>query len=548
MLSLRDRILPPYTQRVNDTRHVISKVLLWTGLIIFAMLLGFFLAVSQQYGILLAAVPLALLFGLALWLAPDVDPHLDGILIKLTLFLLGVSLIWPNYIAFNLPGLPWISFRRLMLFVLVALFGFQLASSARTRGETAEVLTSCKPLLYGLLGFAIIQTLMIPVGGFDTMSRWVHYNLNWTFGLILCAWVFRHPGTLMTFNRIIIVGAALTSIVVIPEWRSQQVPWAFSIPAFLAVDPEVLGALQRSQARFIDGLYRARSIHLNSLYYAEYIAVVTPFVVFAILQARKAWHAAAGMALWALLFFGAWATNARSAFVGLIVATVGVIGLWAWNRYQTKKEERDMLAPALVWLYIGGAAVLATAILTVHRIRVRVLGGSQHQFSNAGREEQWDRTFDQLLRNPFGHGIDQATETVGSFNPGKGIWTLDAYPINLLIDYGVLGFLFFVGMLVAAIVISLRTYFRATDADQRLAAPIAVAIGAFMLNRTILSAEVMQFFIYSLVGAALALWWRQNQEIAARAPAPEPPPSPLYPLPPAPRGRPAAALAHTAAR
>ena len=59
---------------------------------------------------------LLLLALLIIWVLPDVGRGPVGLLSKLFFTYLVVLILWPNYLALQLPGLPWISFRRLVMF------------------------------------------------------------------------------------------------------------------------------------------------------------------------------------------------------------------------------------------------------------------------------------------------------------------------------------------------------------------------------------------------------------------------------------------------
>ncbi len=531
MLSQRERILPPYTKRVDDTQHRLRRIVLFAGLILFAMTMGFFIAVLPIQAVFVPIVPIVLLFLIALWMAPDVDPQLDKPIIGGYFVFFYVALIWPNYIAFNLPGLPWVSMQRLVMFFVLGVGLYALASSSRMRGEVKEVLTAHTLMFRLFLAWVILQLIMEGVAGGTTMTRWIHYQIVWNFLFLISAWIHCRPGMPMRLHRAMVIGCAVTAAVTIPEVFNEKPIWADNIPAFLGVDPTLLEILQSTQGRSGDGLYRARSIHLTSVNYAEFIAVFLPFVLHAIVVAKTSIRRVIAILLLVLLFTVALMTNARSAMVAFVVGVPFYSCIWAFRRFKVGAKNRDIVGPASVWAIPVAGLTVAAAVLFIGRVRVRVLGGGQHQASNDGRDAQWDMAIPKILQNPFGYGVDRAGEIV-PFTNLAGVPTIDAYPINLLVDYGVLGFLLFVGLFLTAIVVAVKCYWNAESDDEMVAGPAAGAIFGFLISRTILSAEGAQFIAFGLAGMILAIYWRQSQRLAANTPPPVPALPPRYPLPP----------------
>jgi O-Antigen ligase len=531
MLNPRERILPPYTKRVDDNQHRLQRILVFTGLILFAMLMGFFIAVLPIQAVFIPVTPIVLMFLVALWMAPDVDPHLDKPIIAGYFVFFYVALIWPNYIAFNLPGLPWISMQRLVMFVVLGLGLYALASSSRMRGEVKEVMSAHPVMLRLFLAWVVIQAIMMVVAGGTTISRWIHYQIVWNFLFMISAWIHCRPGMPTKIANAMIIGCAITAVLAVAEVQNEKPIWADNIPAFLGVDPTLLEILQSSQGRSGDGLYRARSIHLTSVNYAEFIGVFLPFVLHAIIAARSALRRVAAILLLVLLFSVALMTNARSALVAFVVGIPFFAFIWAFRRFKTGASERDLIGPASIWAIPVAGLTIAAAVLFIGRVRVRVLGGGQHQSSDDGRSAQWDMAMPKMLQNPVGYGVDKAGDVVPYTNLA-GVPTIDAYPINLIIDYGVVGFLVFVGLFLTAIYVGVKSYWRAETPDEMIAGPAAGAILAFLVSRLILSAEGAQFIAFALAGMILAIHWRQEQRVAAAAPVKAPVLPPRYPLPP----------------
>lgn len=530
----RERILPPYVRQVDDARHRILKTLGISFMVLLAMICGYALALFGTFGWFIPAIPVVILAALALWIAPDLNTNLDRAIQRWYFIFLALLLIWPNYLALNVPGMPWISFQRIAMAILVVISLFALATSSRLRGEFRDVLVSQKVLLRFFLAWVVIETLMVAVGKFGGASVWVRHTMFWYFMFIVTAWLMSKPDVPQRFVKLCIFSSALTAAVVIPEYMQSKPLWADHIPSFLAVDPSILESLQFGRVRV--GEYRSRAIFTNSLLYAEYLGMLIPFTLLSISWKNSWWRKLLAVALLMLLITAGTLTQARSAMVAMVASIPAFLGLWVWRYYHDPKLNRDIKAPAMVMAFPAAAAVGLTAILTVTRIRMKVLGGGQHAASDRAREYQWDMAIPQIIKNPLGWGVGSIRERVPYTNLA-GDFTIDSYPINLLIEQGVPGFIAFVGMLVTAVVLGIRVYVNSNSRDEDVAGAAAVSIAVFMLIRTVVSSESGQGLAFGLCGLILGLWYRQRQRLGALEQKQEPAAraAPMGPMPAFPR-------------
>jgi O-antigen ligase len=512
MKGQRARILPPYTQRVDDVQHRISKLVAVFALILVAMLMGFVLAIFGLYGWWIPAVPVVTMAIVALWMAPDFDTHLDGAIQRIYFIYLGLALMWPYYIAFNIPGLPWISFQRLAMFGVLAITAYAVATSARLRAEFTSVLSAHPVLIRFFLCWITWHLLMLAVGQFESTSQFMRHTIMWHFFFLVSAWIMVMPGNAQLAHRLIIVGAVWTSAVVIPEYINSKPFWVDYIPGFLGIDPDILESLQFGISRGSD--YRSRSIFVNSVVYAEFLGMLIPFVLLALAQASTGVRRLLAGLAFLLLFTAAVLTQARTAMVAFVVTLPTFYAIWVWRRYRTTRGQRDLLGPSLLFSFPAAAATFMVAVLTVPRLRGAVFGGNQHKASNNAREAQWDMALPQIAKNPFGHGMGSIDRVVPYTN-GAGKFTVDSYPINLLVEYGVPGFVLFVGFFATAIYIGIRTYLSAESKDEEMAGAAAISILSFLVSRMVLSSEGGQGLAFGFAGAILGLYAMQLR----RAPA-----------------------------
>ncbi|MCG2841757.1 O-antigen ligase family protein [Sandaracinobacter sp. RS1-74] len=509
-MTTRDRILSPYTRRVDDVQHRLTKLFGVSALILLAVVLGYFIGVFGMYGWFIPAIPVAIMALIALWIAPDVNTNLDRLMVKLFFVFMALALIWPRYLALNAPGLPWISFQRIAMFVLAAISLYSLATSSRLRREFLDILGSQKILARLFLIWVGWQGFMMAVGKFESASRWTNQLFLWYFLFLITAWVMSKPDMPQKLMKLILVAGAITSAVVIPEHMNSKPIWADHIPAFLSIDPAILETIQFGNARLNE--YRARSIFTNSLIYAEYVGMLIPFCLLAIFWAKTQWRRLAATALLVLMITAGVLTQSRTAMVALVATFPAFIGLWTWRRYRLTKGDRDLIAPAMLSLYPAAAITLFTAILVLPRLRVKVLGGGAHQASNNAREVQWDMAIPAIIKNPIGYGMG-SIDSIIPYRNLAGKFTVDSYPINLLVEFGIPGFLMFVGIFALSIAIGVKIYLNAGTRDEEVAGAAAVGIMAFLLARLVLSTEGGQSLAFCFAGLILGIYYRQKLRV-----------------------------------
>lgn len=532
--SARARILPPYTRRVDDTQHRILRLLAGVALVLFSMGMGFFIALFGTFGWYIYALPLVLLFLVALWLAPDVDTKLDGKIERLYLILVGLFMMWPTYIAFNVPGVPWISFERLAMFALAGLTLYAMSISSRFRADLAETITADKLIFRLFALWTAIQFAMMLVALGSTFGRYVQLFLFWNFLFVLSAWMMRRDGNALRLFRLLVVATVVVAVFAILEVREGKPIWTDHIPGFLGIDPDVLQTLNDARRR--GGAVRATGIYLTAVGYAEFIAMAVPLFLFAVMHAPTMQRFLVALGLLYLLFHVGVLTGSRTAMVGFTVAVPAFFGIWALRRFVRESARRDIIGPAFIWLAPALVAGFAATILFVGRIRVRVLGGSAHRKSNEGRERQWDAAIPEIIQNPLGYGLGRIESVVPFYNTA-GVFTIDSYPIILLVEYGVPGFLAFVGLMLACIYWGIRIYIRADRTEDLVAGAFAVALVVFLVTRSVVATGPAPTLAFLLCGLIAGLRWR-TRHLFEPGPEPTPAPGPTDVAPAGRRGRP----------
>jgi O-antigen ligase len=470
--------------------------------------------------IALLIAPLALLAGLVVWALPDTGWSPASSLERL-FFCYFVSLIlWPYYLAISVPGMPLIEIRRIfsLLMVLVLLAG--LSTSRQFRTDMRDIIRANSLLVKLLLGFVAVQAISIlfaadPGQGLATFLK---YQFGWTATFFICAYVFSRPGRVTAWALVLVGLAIILSLIGFLESRNQGVLWANHIPWFLQVsDPameRLLGAV------FRDGNYRVVTTFSVSLSLAEFLALTMAFVIHLFVTSRSPAMRIVWLATDVLLFSAILLTQSRNGVVGTLVVHAGYGFLWAFHRWRTRPD--SLMAPAIALAFPVLLAGLVVAVLSMNRLRTMTLGGGVHAASTEGRLEQLQAAGPVLLRSPlFGHGPAQGASALGYTNPA-GVQSIDSYFLATVLDYGLVGFALYYGLLAVALLRALRIAFGPADRELSYAMPAAVAIGAWIVSKLVLAQEDSSSLMFMILGLVAALSWRAQRAKGSRTTVIEP--------------------------
>lgn len=480
MISDRDRILPPYTRRVNSLRHRLAKAAVIAAVLVFAIVMGFWVAIFNTFVIPLFGTVIGILLLIAMWMADDTEPDLRRYGSFLFLAFISLTVAWPNYMAIAIPGLPWITPTRLFLGLSAAVLLFQTAQSAAARGLISGAIRGQRAAYVGLLIFILLMAATSPLSRTpgDALTFVLQQAVLWIIPLLLGLWLFNDER--LVERTVAIIGLSLLPVMVLTffEYRNKLPIWIPHIPSFLQVEGPQMEAFLSAQIRH-DGTYRAKGNFGVPLYFTQVLLMMLPFVLHWILDAISPARRGLALAYLFCLLVVIWMNNTRTATTGQLVVFAGMLGIFGLRHYLHVRSKLDMTAPAITVGVPVAAGVLAVLIAISPRLQTMTVGGSQHAGSDEVRAEQWARAWAAVFRNPFGYGAHESGPLTGRLR--NGVWIVDSTWINFLVDYGVvaaLGWAFFLGAVAASGVL---IYLQRVDRSADLCGPSSVAIGTFMM-------------------------------------------------------------------
>ncbi|MET3724062.1 O-antigen ligase family protein [Sphingomonas trueperi] len=496
-------VLPVYHPQRPGWSVALRKGALLGLIVVLAFLYGVMAAILPPGMLVGAAAPLALLALLVVWALPDAKAAPTRALTHAFTAFVLFMILWPNYLAVSVAGLPWISMRRLVGLILTALLMICLSTSKPFRQGMADVFRTSPWLSRLLIGFIIIQFLasIFSVSPGETIGRWVNTTFTSTAVCFTTIWLFGPGGKTVPWlvNRLAIAVFVLMVIGVF-EARAQHVLWLEHIPSFLRIDDAVLSQLIQPHIR---NWYRVVTTYTTPLAYGELLALTTPFVLYRMVNAKTWPIRLFWLAFDVFVFYSAVLSTARLALVGFLAAHA-VFGL-LWGLHRWRNARGDLIGISATMMYPAVLVALALAVLFVPALHVRVLGGGAAQASTDARSAQFHMAMPVIARRPLlGYGPGEGGGAINWRTP-EGILTIDLGFVALAADVGVFGFLAYVGVILLSIIGLFRIGWRDFASPFPPEFAIVVSLTVLISTRLVLAQGDNDPLFMILFGLSLAM-------------------------------------------
>lgn len=514
----RPLILKPYT-RPGPGLMIQGGLLL--AFMFFCLVFGFFYALTTPFLIRQLAIPIVILALIAIWALPDMKSSPAGYLDWMTFAFLVVLFVWPNYLAIALPGMPWITLMRVIGIPLVIVLAISFSVSAEFRTRMREVL-SATPMVFKLL-VAFIAIMFVSIAFSEnvdfSIQRFINSQLTWTAIFFASCYVFVRPGRVEKWAYFLWAIAALLCAIGVVEYRMNRPPWGAYVPSFLRVEDEMVARVLTGSVRSATGQYRVQSTFTTSLGLAEFLALTAPFVIHIAMVARRLWVKVAAAATLPLMFYTVIVTDSRLGAVGFLLSFMLYLLLWGGQRWRA--NPRSLLAPAIVLAYPVIFTLFITATFFVGRLRNMVWGSGDSAASTASRVTQYKTGIPMILEQPWGYGVGMGGSTLGFVNPA-GTVTIDTYYLMVGLEYGVIGFFVYYGMVAVSCYQAGKYALNSPSGEFSFFAPLAISLANFIVIKSVFSQQDNHPLIFMMLGIVTALVFRMMspEKAAAWHPAP----------------------------
>jgi O-antigen ligase len=496
----------------NVLRNLAPIVAWAVASIALGVLLGFSAVILPPMG----AFGIVAIAGLVLlWVMPDL-PLVSPRLIRGAFFVMVVAdLIIPFYYTVQFSGLPWISVRRVATFALILPFLVAVAASSEVRQQIMERVRASLLIFICAAGFLAVAALSVltSISPTESTSALVDAVLSWYVPFFAMIYIARDKNDIVFLLKIVCfcaifnTGAGVVEFFIKHRFFIDIFPKSM-LATMIENNPTLVNLLPNPQD-FRNGLFRASSTFVTPLSFGEFQIIVIPIGLFFLLHRETLFERALGGAVAFGGIVGIFCSGSRGGFVGVIASIAVFVAFYSIRKAMSS---RGSLAPAIAALLgIIGFGCVIGAIMLSHQVHDMVLGGAAQSGSTDARYVQWAAGTPFIKSNPItGHGFG-----LGGLIIGLG--QIDSYILSLVVETGVLGLVFFLGLLVLPVWYGLRNYLSDMSESGALAGALACSFIGFIMNRLVLSQKENHMLIFSLLAIVIVL----NYELVRkRAPQP----------------------------
>lgn len=515
---VRPEILIPYSGHPKSPGWRWAGIWLFVCLGLGCVLYGMSFALLAPYLILPLVIPLTILGLLVIWALPQAASVPTRSITTLFYAFVVALIMWPNYLALSLPGLPWITVIRIASFPMVVLLLISVSVSADFRTRLSLAVTSVPGLWKLLVGFAVIQLISIAFSHDKGLSiqKFIVAQVDWTAIFFVSAYVFMREGRAARFGVLLWIMGVIVCLMALYEARIGRVPWAGHVPSFLQVNDPNVATILAGGSRGADGVYRVQGTFSTSLGLSEYLALVTPFVLQFLFGRYSAATKLAATLTVALFFRVILLTDSRLGVVGFFLSLL-LFPLCAailhWRR-----SKASLVAPAVVLSYPVAFVLAVASTFLEGRIHALVWGRSgAAQASTDARIAQYHLGIPKVLGHPWGYGMGMGADALGWVNPA-GVESIDTYFLDAALEYGIIGFLLFFGMILLTIRESGRNALKSEGAGADFACfvPIMIAMVNFLVIKSVFAEQDNHPLVFILMGMTAALAYRLKNRPGAQ--------------------------------
>lgn len=509
----KSQTLPGYT-RNSSLASMLKNSALILALIVVGLIYGFLAAVFPYWFYLYLALPLGLLVGLVVWVLPAAERYPSKVMKALFWAFLVSLLAWPNYLAIAIPGLPWITIQRLLLAPLTLLFLVSVSISTDLRNTLNVALGRSKSLTLLMLAFVAVQLLTTAFSDYPAMSlnRLINNQLAWTTLFFVAVWIFLDRSNVRRFYAFLTGLTVFACLIAGWEWYLQRVPWAGHIPSFLAVDDErIQQVLFGTRSRAGTEQYRVAGTFITPLNLAQFLGLATAFVIHALVTAKTMRRRIALTVFLPVLFLVILSTGSRLGALAFFVSGFGYLFTWLYLRWRADPKDLFGIAATVAAPFFAGAFLTLSIVWNRLNSLIWGSGNGDTVASTEARRQQLELFWPKIQQWPFGYGTGRSGEVLGWYSPG-GVLSIDSYPITIALDYGLIGFCIFYGILVITMIYAWQ-HLLSQQQGSLDALPIAIMVPVFILVKTVLSQDNEHSLIFIAIGLVIGLRYHSRARV-----------------------------------
>jgi O-antigen ligase len=447
-----------------------------------------------------------------LWVMPDLPLVSPGLIRRAFFVMMVTDLIVPFYYTVQISGLPWISARRVATLCLIVPFLIAVAASSDVRRQIMDRVRDSLLLFICAVGFLAVAALSVltSINPTESTSGLVDAVLSWYVPFFATIYIAKDKNDVVLLLKLICLcaifntGAGLVEFFIKHRFFIDIFPKGM-LATMIENNPTLANLLPNPQD-FRNGLFRASSTFVTPLSFGEFEIIVIPIGLFFLLHRETLFERALGGAVAFGGIVGIFSSGSRGGFVGVFASVAVFVAFYSIRKATSNKASLTPAIAATVGIIAFGCAI--GAINASHTFHDMVLGGAAQAGSTQARYDQWNAGIPFIKSNPItGHGFGMGASIFEDY-------TIDSYMLSLVLETGVPGLLFFVGLLVLPVWYGLRNYLSDMSESGALAGALACSFIGFIMNRLVLSQKENHMLVFSLLAIVIVLNYERARQRA----------------------------------
>lgn len=467
----------------------------------FGGLYGLFLPILPFSIFKFMLLPILVFVLLGIWAMPERDTCSENN-IKIGLYIfLGFWMVWPPYLSLiKLPGDPWLSPQRIIIYGLVFLILIMFSVSRNTKHILRENYRENRRLFIALfvLIFASFMSIFFSPSIESSTSIFIKYVVFNYLVFFLAATLVSDEKTLKIIFLICIFSALILAVMALYENTLSQTIWSYHLPR------ETFGFSEDMEKilspRFRDGAYRVKGSSLTSLEYAELLSYILPMCLYYLIDNKSKLMKPIAVMTILVIFYAIIVSRSRLGLVGAIVSISNYSFLVSLRSQRIHKK--SLVGPALLTLYPAALVTVGGLITFSTTLSNMILGGGGQEASTNARYDMWAMGLPLIAKQPiFGYGVGKGARALNYRTP-SGDLTIDSYILGMFLDTGLVGGFAFLIFFTLGIIKASRSYTHAPDKDgySKMGAALASTLLAFLFIKIVLSQASNHTLVYLLIG------------------------------------------------
>ncbi len=264
----------------------------------------------------------------------------------------GFDVMWADYVAIDIPLLPYLTPVKLFLLGLEGAWIFLAATTRNVHDRIWESLKTLPVLTIALATVFVFELLAVPFSIEPSQSSRDMFNdlVFYYLPFIIAATTIRTRKQVHAVLKTLVICAGLVGVIVVVESIVK-----FNL--YVAVFGRWIITMRRGCAKIFEGAsragkYRALGPFVNYLSLGDYFVLSVPFVVYYFERTKIAWRKFALFVIAALCVYGTIAADSRTSQLTMMLLG-GTYALVKGGRYIARNKDSPWRSAVALVLAIG---------------------------------------------------------------------------------------------------------------------------------------------------------------------------------------------------